>query len=111
VSTPSVEPAQPVDASGEVVDRVLPAIDDKARRSVRGRLRVRVRVNVDESGAVRNAKIESRGGSRYFGDRSLEAARKWTFKPPVVNGKNVPSDWNLTFEFTRAETRAAGKPL
>jgi TonB family protein len=102
-------PARSADAKGEVIDRVLPEVESKAQRTIRGRLRVQVRVSVDESGMVKEAKLESRGGSRYFSNQALGASRRWKFKPPVANGRNTPSEWNLTFEFTRSDIRATAQ--
>jgi outer membrane biosynthesis protein TonB len=35
----------------------------------------------------------------------LQAARKWAFTPPEVNGKSVASEWRLRFEFTQKDTK------
>jgi TonB family protein len=102
-------PAKLADAKGEVIDRILPKVESKAQRTIRGKLRVQVHVSVDEAGMVKEAKLESRGGSRYFSNQALGAARRWKFKPPVANGRNTPSDWNLTFEFTRSDIKATAQ--
>jgi TonB family protein len=89
---------------GEVAQQVLPDVSRSALRTVQGKLKVRVTVAVDSSGNVLIAKFDSRGSSKYFADRALQAARKWTFKPPQVDGQGVPSEWMLKFEFDRAGT-------
>jgi TonB family protein len=71
-------------------------------RTVQGRLKIRIKLTVDSSGNVVLAKFDSRGPSKYFAERTLEAARQWKFKPPQVDGRGVPSEWILRFEFTRS---------
>ena len=67
-------------------------------------MRVSVKVNVDRSGNVEDAELESRGPSRYFSRAALEAAQDWKFKAPEVGGRGVLSTWILRFEFTRDGT-------
>jgi len=86
---------------GEVVQQVLPDVSRNSLRTIHGKLKVRVKVAVDPSGNVMVAKFDSRGPSEYFAERSLQAARRWTFKPPQVDGQGVPSEWMLKFEFVR----------
>jgi TonB family protein len=49
--------------------------------TISGRFTVSVRVKVDQSGAVVDAALDSRPNSRYFDRVSVEAARRWKFKP------------------------------
>ena len=67
---------------GAVSHQVLPDVPSKARNTITGKVRVTVRVAVDASGAVSHASLVSRGPSEYFANQALQAARKWTFKPP-----------------------------
>jgi TonB family protein len=87
---------------GAVAHQVLPDVSKSALRTIHGKLKVRIKVPVDSSGKVLVAKFDSRGPSRYFSERTLQAARQWTFKPPQVGGQGVPSEWMLTFEFERS---------
>jgi TonB family protein len=80
----------------------LPDISRNALRTIQGKVKVRVKASVDSSGKVVLAKFDSRGPSKYFADRSLQAAQRWTFTPPQVGGRDVPSEWILRFEFTRS---------
>ena len=89
---------------GEVVQQVLPDVPRNALRTIHGKLKVRVAVAVDSSGNVTVAKLDSRGPSKYFADRALQAARRWKFKAPQVDGQDVPSKWALKFEFGRSAT-------
>jgi TonB family protein len=92
-------------AKGEVLDQILPDVSEKARASIHGKVRVSVTVHVDPSGSVTGAEFDSPGPSKYFADLALQAARKWAFTPPEVNGKSVESEWRLRFEFTQNDTK------
>ena len=89
-------------SQGTVVHQVMPEVSNAALRTVQGKLKVRIKVTVDSSGNVVLAKFDSRGPSKYFAERTLEAARQWKFNPPHVDGRGVPSEWILRFEFTRS---------
>ncbi|MGB7281729.1 MAG: TonB family protein [Candidatus Acidiferrum sp.] len=96
-----------VSARGDILDQVLPDVSPKARATIRGRVRVGIKVHVDAAGAVSNAELDSPGPSKFFADLALQAARKWVFTPPEVNGKSVPSEWSLRFVFTQKDTKVA----
>jgi len=89
---------------GDVAQRVLPEVLESARNTIRGTVKVAVRVDVDRSGDVESAELESYGPSKYFARTALEAAQLWRFKPPMVGGRGVLSTWTLRFEFTRGGT-------
>jgi TonB family protein len=89
---------------GEVVHQVTPDVLQSAQNSIRGTVRVNVKVNVDRSGNVEDAELESRGPSKYFARAALDAAQDWKFKPPKAGGRGVLSTWTLRFEFTRDGT-------
>src|SRR5258706_5708146 len=89
---------------GDVAQRVLPEVLESARNTIRGTVKVAVRVDVDRSGDVESAELESYGPSKYFARTALEAAQLWRFKPPMVGGRGVLSTWTLRFEFTRGRT-------
>jgi len=91
---------------GKVLHQVLPDVPRKARDTIRGKVRVGVRVRVDSSGNVAGAKLDSPGPSRYFTQLALKAARRWKFRPPKVDARNVPSEWILRFQFEKAGTTA-----
>jgi TonB family protein len=92
-------------AKGEVLDQVLPDVSAKARATIHGKVRVSVKVHVDPAGGVSAAEFDSPGPSQFFADLALQAARKWAFTPPEVNGKSVASEWRLRFEFTQSDTK------
>ncbi len=90
---------------GEVLDQVLPDVSPKARGTIQGKVRVSVKVHVDSAGSVSGAELDSAGPSSFFADLALQAARKWAFTPPEVDGKSVASEWRLRFEFTQKDTK------
>lgn len=87
-----------------VTEQVLPNVLARARSTIRGTLKVSVRVAVDASGAVTDAAFDSQGPSKYFSKVALAAAQKWKFKPAQVGGQAVASTWVLQFQFTQAGT-------
>jgi outer membrane biosynthesis protein TonB len=72
---------------------------------------VGVRVSVDVSGNVVEAKIDSHGPSAYFAKLALESSRHWKFTPPQKNGAAVRSEWILHYEFGQARTQVHSSPL
>ncbi|MGA9672271.1 MAG: TonB family protein [Terracidiphilus sp.] len=91
-------------ATGEVAEQAMPDLLPRAVQSIHGQINVRVRVDVDSSGNVSSATLDSPGPSKYFAKMSLQAAQNWKFKPAQVNGKAVPSTWNLHFKFKQSGT-------
>jgi len=89
---------------GAVAERVLPQVPRSARQTIQGKIRVIVRVRVDPSGDVSNARLDSTGPSTYFANLALQAARRWKFRPALLNGQAVPSVWVLRFRFGRRTT-------
>jgi eukaryotic-like serine/threonine-protein kinase len=83
---------------GKVVQQFLPDASQKSRDTIHGKVRVSVKVHVDESGRVTEAAFDAPGPSQYFADRTLAAAKLWLFAPAKVDGRNVPSEWLLRFE-------------
>jgi TonB family protein len=96
-----------VRVNSAVVQRVLPDVPQKARDTIRGTVRTSVRVATDPSGRVTQAAIDSRGPSQYFALLAREAAQSWKFTPASVNGRSVPSEWLLRFEFDNTETNVS----
>jgi periplasmic protein TonB len=66
-----------------------------------GAVDIQIRVQIDPRGRVVGATPLQRTVANYpFVDSALTAARMWTFKPAVENGKAVPAESVLTFKFT-----------
>jgi TonB family protein len=95
---------------GEVLTQVLPDISDKSRSTIRGTVKVIVKVRVDSSGNVTSAELTASGPSRFFADAALQAARRWDFAPAKVDGHNVPSEWLLHFNFTQSDANVTPLP-
>jgi TonB family protein len=90
----------------EVLEQVLPDASKKALATIHGVVRVGVRVQVDPTGNVAEARLDSPGPSKYFADLALHAARRWQFTSPEVGGHSVPSEWLIRFHFTPAGPKA-----
>ncbi len=101
VAEPPASSGSPV--AGEVAERMMPDVSSAASQTIHGKVMVKVQVTVDAQGVVSGASIES-AGSRYFGAKALEAARKWRFRPPQRNSQAVASEWRLEFMFQPNET-------
>ncbi len=100
--TPTAKLASDSPARGEVLDQALPQAPDKALNTIHGVVRVVVRAHVDAAGNVSQAELESPGPSHYFADLALKAAQKWVFSSPELDGRSVPSEWLLRFEYTQS---------
>jgi TonB family protein len=88
-----------------VAQQVVPDVPKSARETIRGTVRVGVRISVDSEGNVTEAELDPAGPSKYFAQVALDAAQQWKFEPPKVEGRNVPSDWLLQFQFTGKGTK------
>jgi eukaryotic-like serine/threonine-protein kinase len=96
---------------GEVLDQVIPRPGSAALASIDGTVRVVVRVHVDAAGNVSQARLENPGPSKYFAQKSLEAARGWVFLSPGVDGHSQDSEWLIRFDFTRSGANAYPKQV
>ena len=86
------------------MQQFLPEASQKSRDTIHGKVRVSVRVHVDESGRVTAAAFDAPGPSQYFADRALAAAKLWLFVPAKMDGHNVTSEWVLRFEIDPSAT-------
>src|SRR3989440_956953 len=94
---------------GDVLDEVLPDAPAKARATIRGVVRVSVRVQVDPTGNVAEAALDSAGPSKYFAGLALKAARNWQFASPEIGGHSAPSEWLIRFQFSPSGSKAFPK--
>jgi TonB family protein len=110
VEARSVEPEvrQLPDAPPSAINEVIPDVPQSALATIRGTIRVSVRVNLDKQGAVVDAATVERGPSRYFERLAVEASKKWTFTP--ANSEQRRS-MLVKFNFTRAGVTADASPL
>ncbi len=111
VSPPAVSPAAAVETPNAssvaslppVLHQAIPGVSRSARGSIRGIIKIAVRVMVDRSGNVVAATLDNRTPSKYFARASIDAAKKWTFAQAADPALRA---WLLRFEFTRAGTTA-----
>jgi len=80
---------------------VLPEVPHNASKTIHGKVRVVVRVEVDRDGSVTNSDLAVHGPSAYFARLALESARSWKFKAPQRGGNAVASSWLLHYGFDR----------
>jgi eukaryotic-like serine/threonine-protein kinase len=92
---------------GAVAHQVVPDVPQSASETIRGTVRVSVRVQVDASGKVVGADLDAAGPSKYFANLALKAARGWSFTPTKVGGDNAPSEWILRFDFAQDGTNVS----
>lgn len=105
-----VQPAQAVSDDSGAPGQPMPEITSQARSTIRGKVRVNVKVDVDPSGAVTDAKIES-GNSKYFSELALKSVRQWKFDPVQVNGSQASQRWRVRFDFLRTGTKVQRQRL
>jgi TonB family protein len=110
-TTAAPKPAEPVvparAPAGGVIRQVLPEVPRSAQNTIRGTIKVVVRVEVDPSGKITAAKLKSSGSSRYFANQALKAAERWEFSAPEVNGQPTASTWLLQFRFKKTSIQAS----
>jgi len=94
-------------STGEVVRKVMPDVPRSAQNTIRGTIKVVVRVQVDPSGKVTSATFKTRGSSSYFAKRALNAAQQWEFSAPQADGQPTASTWLLQFRFKRKSIEAS----
>jgi TonB family protein len=101
-------PAKPAAVASPSVNQVLPSISQSSLDTIRGTLRVSVRLRVGKDGTVIAATADDPGPSPYFERRSLEASKKWTFAPAE---SDAPRSMRVRFAFTRSGVTASAEPL
>ena len=94
-------------AVSPVVHEEIPAVSRGARDSIRGQIKVAVRVTVDRAGNVVAENLEVHGSSRYFARLASDAAKKWKFAPA---DNQSPREWLLQFEFSRSGVTGHADP-
>ena len=98
-------PAKPsrseVATSPSALHEVIPEVPPSARRTIKGHIKVWVRVIVDQDGSVFAATEDRTGPSRYFQRLAIEAAKQWTFPPSDTQSRRL---MQIRFDFSRDET-------
>jgi TonB family protein len=93
--------------TGAVLHRVVPDVPKSARNTITGKIKVTVRVDVDNSGKVTATKLTQSGPSQYFARLALNAAQHWEFAPAQAGGQPASSTWQLHFRFGRKGTEVS----
>ena len=113
---PRVEEAAPAPermghetAPGDVARQVVPDVPEKARDTISGTVKVKIRVEVGPSGGVTDANVDSPGPSKYFAGLAMKAARQWKFTP-AVDAEAGTREWSLLFEFTHDGAKVVPSP-
>ena len=83
--------------------RVSPAPAANVRQLLLQDVLIEVKVIVDEEGNVSNAvPVNADSGlRRLLAEQAVLAVRQWKFQPGEVNGRKVPSETTLKFQFSR----------
>jgi serine/threonine protein kinase len=101
----STKPIDAGQARGAVLYQVVPDVSQRARATITGKVRINVKLQVDNGGNVVNANVENDDASRYFADQAAQVSKRWLFTPPEVDGHAVASEWLLRFEFSQTATK------
>jgi eukaryotic-like serine/threonine-protein kinase len=105
-NVPTTRNSSDLAGRGEAMDQALPQVSAKALSTISGTVRVVVKAHVDAAGEVTAADLQESGPSAYFADKAVQAAQRWVFSSPEVNGRSVESDWLIRFEYTRDGVKA-----
>jgi TonB family protein len=108
VSAGSISREAASDAARSTVHEFIPDVPAAVRRSVRGHIKVWVRVIVNPDGSVFAATPDKTGSSRYFERLALESAKKWTFPPADSPSQRL---MQVRFDFTRQGVTAKSVTL
>jgi TonB family protein len=95
-------------AASTAVHQVIPDVPLAARRTIRGHIKVWVRVVVDADGSVFAAVADRAGPSHYFQRLAVEAAKKWTFPPAEGSARRI---MQVQFDFSRDGTTGRARPV
>jgi TonB family protein len=105
----NVNPAAsaPSIATPSIQRKVLPVVSEKARATIRGSVRINVRVQLNPDGTVSSAELAAPAPSQFFADLALKAARQWQFgAPPSSSSEPLPPSTVIRFDFTQTSTAA-----
>lgn len=88
----------PVTTPAQLLKSVAPSYPPEAFRARRQGW-VEVQFTITADGKVANAKVTNAQPKRTFDQAALEAVRRWTFKPRMVDGKPVEEQATRRIEF------------
>ena len=90
------------------LQEVIPEVARSVRRTIRGHIKVWVRVIVDQDGSVHAAVADRTGPSRYFQRLAIDAAKKWTFSPVDTPSRRL---MQVRFDFSHDGTTGSAVAL
>ena len=99
LSTPSTQDIEQIsesDSQSRAITKVIPVYPPTAKK-MKAAGKVEVEITISEAGLVIEAKAIS--GQLVLRSAAVEAARKWVFKPAILNGAPVRVKSVLTFVF------------
>jgi hypothetical protein len=104
VSPPFLE-APPIQHN--IKKTVAPQISPGIDRLISSKVKIRVRVSIDDQGRVVQAEALTRGGPLVddLAQSATNAARLWLFEPARRAGRNVPSEAILDFDFGDGDSK------
>jgi hypothetical protein len=108
VSAGSISREAAADAARATIHEFIPEVPAIARRSVRGHIKVWVRVIVNRDGSVFAATPDRAGSSRYFERLALDSAKKWTFPATDTTSQRL---MQIRFDFSREGVTARSVTL
>src|SRR5262249_55998613 len=82
-ATQDIEQISESDSQSRAITKVIPVYPPTAKK-MKAAGRVEVEITISEAGLVIEAKAIS--GQLVLRSAAVEAARKWAFKPPILNG-------------------------
>jgi outer membrane biosynthesis protein TonB len=98
----ATKPAQSDESTSPLtLQQVIPDVARSARRTIRGHIKVWVRVIVNQDGSVYAAVADRTGPSGYFQRLAIEAAKKWRFSPVDAPSRRL---MQVRFDFSRDGT-------
>jgi TonB family protein len=105
-STQDFEQVPESDLQSRAITEVKPEYPPTAKK-MKATGTVEVEITISEAGLVIEAKAIS--GHLALRSAAVEAARKWVFKPPMLNGKPIRVKSVLTFVFVPSEEESTAR--
>lgn len=97
---PAAPEAAPNYVAARALKQVMPDTKLFAVSDIREGAEVFVQVRIDERGGVIEAHVKNgTNDNGLLRSAALEAAKQWTFEPAKIDGKNIPSDHTIAFQF------------
>lgn len=102
------EVEHPADVPLAPINEVMPKVPQSALQTIRGTVRVAIRVVIGQDGTVRSASSQIPGPSRYFERIALQTAKEWSFTPTI---REVDREMLVRFFFRRDGVEARAEPI